>query len=148
VKKPPYVLILASPLAIVVPPVLAHHSFAADYDASKPIMRGTVTKFAWMNPHARFYLDVHLDDGGLVTIGAGIRAGATECLGPVSRESLDMLGAEAVAERMADHLIGIRRCQATAAIHLPGMRRDGTGASAVSSITWATTWPEARKTTA
>ena len=49
---------------------------------------------------------VHLDDGGLVTIGVGIRAGATECLGPVSSESLDMLGVEAVAERMADHVVG------------------------------------------
>src|SRR6266566_1655513 len=49
---------------------------------------------------------VHLDDGGLVTIGVGIHAGATECLGPVSGESLDMLGVEAVAERMADHVIG------------------------------------------
>src|SRR5882724_8866757 len=49
---------------------------------------------------------VHLDDGGLVTIGVGIRAGATECLGPVSGESLDMLGVEAVAERMADHVVG------------------------------------------
>ena len=46
------------------------------------------------------------DDGGLVTIGVGIRAGATECLGPVSGESLDMLGVEAVAERMADHVVG------------------------------------------
>src|SRR4029077_3805329 len=49
---------------------------------------------------------VHLDDGGLVTIEVGIRAGATECLGPVSGESLDMLGVEAVAERMADHVVG------------------------------------------
>jgi hypothetical protein len=49
---------------------------------------------------------VHPDHGGLVTIGVGIRAGATECLGPVSGESLDMLGVETVAERMADHAIG------------------------------------------
>src|ERR1700674_1411917 len=49
---------------------------------------------------------VHPDHGGLVTIGVGIRAGATECLGPVSGESLDMLGVEAVAERMADHVVG------------------------------------------
>src|ERR1700674_5388749 len=48
---------------------------------------------------------VHLDDGGLVTIGLGIFAGTTECLGPVSGESLDMLGVEAVAERMADHVV-------------------------------------------
>src|SRR5216684_5465909 len=49
---------------------------------------------------------VHLDHGGLVTIGVGIHAGATECLGPVSGESLDMLGVEAVAEGMADHVVG------------------------------------------
>jgi hypothetical protein len=49
---------------------------------------------------------VHLDNGGLVTIGIGIRGRATECLGPVSGESLDMLRVEAVAERMGDHIIG------------------------------------------
>ena len=49
---------------------------------------------------------VHLDDGGLVTIGVGIRGRATECLSPVSGESLDMLGVEAVAERMGDHVVG------------------------------------------
>ncbi len=37
----------------------AHHSFAAQYDSSKPIqMRGTVTKVEWTNPHARVYIDV------------------------------------------------------------------------------------------
>ena len=49
---------------------------------------------------------VHLYHGGLVTIGIGIRGGATECLSPVSRESIDMLGMKAVAERMADNLVG------------------------------------------
>jgi hypothetical protein len=48
---------------------------------------------------------VHLDDGGLVTIGVGICAGATECLGPVSSEALDMLRMEAVAERMGYHVV-------------------------------------------
>src|SRR5579863_2574725 len=49
---------------------------------------------------------VHLDHGGLVAIGIGIRARATECLGPVSGQSLYVLRVEAVAKRMGDHLVG------------------------------------------
>ena len=48
-------------------PVLAHHSFAAEYDSTKPVsVTGTVTKVEWMNPHARFYVDVK-DASGKVT---------------------------------------------------------------------------------
>ena len=37
----------------------AHHSFAAEYDATQPItMSGTVTKVEWTNPHVRFYMNV------------------------------------------------------------------------------------------
>jgi hypothetical protein len=52
---------------LVSAPVFAHHSFEAEYDAAKPIkITGTVTKVEWMNPHARFYVDVK-DEKGKVT---------------------------------------------------------------------------------
>ena len=51
--------VLAGGLLMAVTPVLAHHSFAAEYDSNKPTdLTGTVTKVEWMNPHARFYIDV------------------------------------------------------------------------------------------
>jgi hypothetical protein len=44
-------------------PVVAHHSFAAQYDRSKPItITGPVTKIDWINPHARFFIDVKDDN--------------------------------------------------------------------------------------
>lgn len=58
---------LAIVLGLSAMPALAHHSFAAEYDNKKPVdLSGTVTKVEWMNPHARFYLDVK-DDAGKVT---------------------------------------------------------------------------------
>ena len=47
--------------------VVAHHSFAAEFDASKPVkITGTVTKIEWLNPHVWFYVDVK-DDAGKVS---------------------------------------------------------------------------------
>jgi len=48
-------------------PAIAHHAFAAEYDADQPVtLKGKVTKFEWTNPHARFYIDV-ADEKGTVT---------------------------------------------------------------------------------
>jgi len=45
-------------------PVHAHHSFAAEFDASKPVtLVGSVTKVEWQNPHIWVYLDVKDDQG-------------------------------------------------------------------------------------
>jgi hypothetical protein len=47
-------------------PLLAHHSFAAEYDAKKPIkLKGIITKVDWMNPHVYFYIDVEDDKGNI-----------------------------------------------------------------------------------
>ena len=62
--------VLAAGLGLIVPalPVLAHHSFAAEYDATQPVtLKGTVTKFEWTNPHARFYVDVKDASGKITT---------------------------------------------------------------------------------
>ena len=55
-----FVVVLAAvALFATVRPTVAHHSFAAEFDASKPFkMTGTVTKVEWMNPHTFFYIDV------------------------------------------------------------------------------------------
>ena len=61
------VLALGAALLLAAVPVLAHHSFAAEYDAGKPVkMTGTVTQMEWINPHAWVHIDVKQADGKVV----------------------------------------------------------------------------------
>jgi hypothetical protein len=51
-------------VAVAAVPVIAHHSFAAEFDAKKPVkMRGVVVKMEWINPHSWIHIDVRKDDG-------------------------------------------------------------------------------------
>ena len=60
------VMIAGAALLVAAVPVLAHHSFAAEFDAKKPVkLQGTVTKMEWINPHAWIYLDVKNTDGSV-----------------------------------------------------------------------------------
>ena len=54
----------AAAILPLAPRSLAHHSFAAEYDADRPVvLQGAVTKMAWINPHSWIYIDVKKSDG-------------------------------------------------------------------------------------
>jgi Family of unknown function (DUF6152) len=60
-------LMLGALIEVSVAPVDAHHSFAAEFDASKPVtLTGTVTQIDWANPHVWFYLNVKDEEGRMV----------------------------------------------------------------------------------
>jgi hypothetical protein len=63
----PTVAIAVACLLLSVAPAFAHHAFAAEFDAKRPVkLRGTVNKMEWINPHAWIHVDVKDADGKVV----------------------------------------------------------------------------------
>ncbi len=60
-------LLVAIAIGLSSAQLVAHHSFAAEFDASKAVrITGTLTKVEWTNPHIYFYLDAKDEQGNAV----------------------------------------------------------------------------------
>ena len=52
---------------LAMPPLVAHHSFSAEFDAEKTVtLKGTITMMEWVNPHCWLHIDVKEPDGTVV----------------------------------------------------------------------------------
>lgn len=79
-------------------PVAAHHSFAAEFDVTKPItLTGTLTKMEWINPHGWLHIDVTRPDGTVESWA--VEAGAPNALIRRGLRQTDFpVGAEVIVE--------------------------------------------------
>jgi len=64
VMKMKWMAAIAAGLLAAAAPVWAHHAFAAEFDAKKPVkLEGKVTRMEWINPHAWIHVDAKSADG-------------------------------------------------------------------------------------
>jgi hypothetical protein len=69
-RRASLLVLASSTLLAAAVPAVAHHAFAAEFDADKPIdIQGVVTKIKWVNPHSWLYLDVKGSDGAVANWG-------------------------------------------------------------------------------
>lgn len=110
-------------------PLVAHHSFAAEYDATKPVtLTGSVTKVEWMNPHVYFHIDVK-DTAGTVTNWA-IEGGAPNTLYRAGwrKDSVkfgDVVTVYGYLARDGTHLANMRSAMLSDGRNLFGGQNDG-----------------------
>jgi hypothetical protein len=91
----PKAVALTAIALILACPLLAHHSFAAEFDGAKQVaLKGVVTKVEWMNPHIWIYVDVPDENGRTVNW-------ALEVAGP---NSMSRRGWSRNALKQGDHV--------------------------------------------
>src|SRR5882724_4485455 len=79
------VLLAGALIAIAAPPLLAHHAFGAEFDATRPVLlRGKVTRLEWVNPHAWIHMTV-------TCTGEPAKAGDPICVGKSKGETEDWM---------------------------------------------------------
>lgn len=100
-------------LAFAGAPLRAHHSEAAEYDATKPVrVTGALSKVEWANPHVWFYVDVKGDDGTVTTWGFSTAPPGSLMRRGVTKDALkigSVVNVEGVRARDGSHNASMRR---------------------------------------
>jgi hypothetical protein len=92
------IVVLGMALCSIAAPASGHHSFAAEFDVSKPVLlKGKLTRLEWVNPHGWLHIDVRTPDGKVESwaIEAG---GATALMRAGVRRTDFTLGVELTVE--------------------------------------------------